>query len=190
MIYRLKEFLLRILGDIKVYKFPFFMIYDPSSFKVKGAHTRAAINLLQPGDIVLRKYVAYLDGFFIPGSYSHTGIYVGDNTIIHAIAEGVQKIDIIDFLRCDGFCILRPKGFQEEAMARLHTWLGMAYDFEFKSNNSKFYCHELGVHAYNELDIAPIPVTFLGHTLKKIQPKYLADSFLRSPDFIKIYEYK
>lgn len=189
MLYKLKAFFLKILGDIKVFRYPFFIIYDPTTYFVKGTQTREAINRLKPGDIILRKYVAYLDGFLIPGKYSHTGVYVGNNTVIHAVAEGVVKIDIIDFLRCDGFCILRPRAYQARAIMRVTSWLGRDYDFEFKHGNMKFYCHELGMYAYKELSIEPVPVSFMGKTIRWMKPRYLADSFLNSPDFKKIYEY-
>ena len=71
-LHKLKIIFLTILGDIKMFKFPFFLVYDPSSFAVKGYHTRLAMEMLKPGDIVLRRYRMYLDGVFIPGKYSHT----------------------------------------------------------------------------------------------------------------------
>ena len=41
--------LLDIIGDIKVFKFPFFMVYDPSFFKMTGEKIQAACEILQPG---------------------------------------------------------------------------------------------------------------------------------------------
>ena len=83
MFKKIKKLFLNILGDIKVYRFPFFMIYDPTTFLIKGYHTRQAINAIQTGCIVLRGYKCYADGFFIPGDFSHSGIYVGDGMMIH-----------------------------------------------------------------------------------------------------------
>ena len=106
----IKSVLLSIFGDIKVYKWPFFMVYCPTSFRVKGFHTLEAMRFLQPGDIIQRKFINYLDGYFIPGSYSHTGIYIKDSTVIHAIAEGgVSETSVIDFMRCDAVRILRTR---------------------------------------------------------------------------------
>ena len=59
---KLKTLFLNILGDIKLYPFPFFMVYDPSTFLVKGYHTRQAINAIQTGCIVMRGYKCYADG--------------------------------------------------------------------------------------------------------------------------------
>jgi uncharacterized protein YycO len=130
---KIKHGFLNILGDIKVYRFPMFIVYDPTTYFIKGYHTRQAMDIIEPGDIVMRGYKSYLDGFFIPGTFSHSSVYVGDGKIVHAIAEGVQKIDIIDFLRCDRFCIMRPKNRElaSKAVERANAFIGTPYDFDF-----------------------------------------------------------
>ena len=185
----LKVKLLTILGDIKVYKFPFFLIYDPSTFRVKGYHTRQAMNFLKPGDIILRRYRMYLDGMFIPGKYSHTGVYVGDGKIIHAVAEGVSEIDVIDFLRCDGFCILRQSDQNAalKAVEYVRDVLGQKgqYDFDFKDENGSWYCHELGAKAYPDAGLEMKASRIMGF---KVAPRWLAASFLECESFSKILE--
>ena len=185
----LKKKGLDIIGDIKVYRFPFFMIYDPSTFRVKGYHTRQAMELVKPGDLILRKYVNYLDGFFIPGEYSHTGIYVGDGQMVHAVSENVSHIDIIDFLRCDSFCILRAKdqALVPRAIEIAESLVGSSYDFDFEDSNSGFYCHELGVSCYPTLDLKKKPVKILGIRLKE---RYLSSTFTESDDFETVLEVK
>ncbi|MDZ7858418.1 YiiX/YebB-like N1pC/P60 family cysteine hydrolase [Sphaerotilus sp.] len=74
---KLSEWFLTIFGDIKVFRFPFFLVYDPGSYQVKGDDVRALLRVLQPGDILLRAYTNYLDGKFIPGKFSHAGLYCG-----------------------------------------------------------------------------------------------------------------
>jgi len=123
--------IIKIFGDIKVFKWPLFMVYDPGSYKVKGYQARQVLDIIQPGDILLRGYDNYLDGFFIPGKFSHAGLYVGEVTdkdfrkvskynnelfhtgkqmVVHAMAEGVFIEDILDFCRTDRMIILRfPK---------------------------------------------------------------------------------
>lgn len=66
--------------------------------------------MLEPGDVILRGFDNYLDGYFIddPHGYSHGAIYVGKEKIIHAVVEGVSEINVLDFMRCDRICILRP----------------------------------------------------------------------------------
>lgn len=182
---------LTIIGDIKIYKYPCFLLYNPSEYeyKIHGEDLRILQQLVEPGDILLRSYEHYLDGMLIPGKYSHAGIYIGDNKVIHAIAEGVKEIDIIDFFQCDKACILRPNKNQDIAIERAKKILNSPYDFKFNNNDSSaFYCTELAYYCYSELDIVPTKVTFLGFTLNFLQPRYLTESFLTNSNFKNIIE--
>ena len=190
MLKAIKRWFLTIFGDIKVYRFPMFILYAPDTFRVKGNDTRKALELLKPGDIVLRKYVHYLDGYFIPGKYSHSSLYVGDGKIVHAVADGVELIDAIDFLRCDGFCILRQddeaEAEQAVAFAKAQEEKKAKYDFDFVSGNGSFYCHELVAAAYSDLGIEKKGVTMF--KLFRIQPRFLAESFLENGKFRTVME--
>jgi hypothetical protein len=138
MLNSVKNGLLRIFGDIKVFKWPMFILYDPGSYKVKGEDMRAVIELIQPGDMLVRGYDNYLDGYFIPGYFSHAGLYLGKVTaddrklitspegakrfktgsqmVIHSMAEGVFMEDILNFCRCDTMAIVRfPERFAAPA---------------------------------------------------------------------------
>lgn len=142
---RLAERFLTVFGDIKVFRWPMFVVYDPGSYKVRGAHMREAMKRVRPGDILLRRYDSYLDGFFIPGYFSHVGMYLGEVTeadaahvpesmrgrvktgeqmVIHALAEGVLMEDLFDFFRCDGLLIVRPPKLLRR------TWQGSTPLFE------------------------------------------------------------
>ena len=185
LIRHLKRAFLDILGDIKVYRYPCFVVYDPSTFLVKGHHTREAMELLEPGDIVLRKYVHYLDGYFIPGEFSHASVYVGDGMIVHAISEDVSYIDVIDFLRCDGFCILRPKvrSLAGPAVKRAKELVGKHYDFDFVDGNDEYYCHELAVECYRSMGLEKKETRILGF---RVKPRYLSTTFTESGKFDEI----
>ncbi|HNY29560.1 MAG TPA: hypothetical protein PKO15_01615 [Fibrobacteria bacterium] len=130
---KLYDQLVTILGDIKIFRYPFWMVYDPGSYKIKGPESRLVQSLLQPGDILLRRYDGYLDGRIIGGAFSHAALYVGQvseadkaeappegrtsryfetgpEMVSHSTAEGVHLEDILTFLRCDGVAVLRlPK---------------------------------------------------------------------------------
>lgn len=186
--YKAKAKVLDVFGDIKVYPWPMFIVYSPKSFLVKGEQTRIAESILLPGDIIQRKYTCYLDGKFIPGKYSHTGVYIGNGLVVHAISEGVSTIDVIDFLRCDAFCIIRAKDYREKAVELALHFLGRPYDFSFESTNKRIYCHELGKHCYPDLIVEPQQPTLFGFTFG-MQKKFLSESFLNSPDFHVVYEY-
>lgn len=114
---------------------------------IKAEEIRMADALLQPGDVICRGYNYYLDSHFIPGDYSHSGLVVDQSNMIHAVAEGVSKIDIIDFIKdVDRFIVLRPNLSQSELADVLdrafeHLEHKRPYDFTFKDPNN-FYCHE------------------------------------------------
>jgi hypothetical protein len=133
--------LLTIFGDLKVYRFPMFLLYDPGAYRVRGEDAREAMARVRPGDILLRGYVNYLDGYFIPGYFSHAGLYIGsvveeerdrverprgkeifrpgEQMVIHSMAEGVFMEDLLNFCRCDYMAILRfPDSFTRASGAK------------------------------------------------------------------------
>jgi len=188
---KIKNSLLNILGDLKYYKWPMFIVYDPSEYAIDGEKSREIMKVVRTGDLLLRRYNHYLDGCFIPGKYSHTGIYVGDGKMIHAVAEGVSYCDILEFLRCDGICILRPTCGQRAAveLAKKCVTDGIPYDFDFKEGNKALYCHELGAVCYSNLRIEKkVPKLFKG-LIHSTVTRWLAESFLTSPDFKVVGEY-
>jgi hypothetical protein len=120
---------LTFFGDIKVFPFPMFCIYDPGGYRVRGEDIRNLISRVKPGDILVRGFRNYLDGYFIPGYFSHAGLYLGRveekdkelvtrpegkklfrpgaQMVVHALAEGVLMEDLIQFCRCDYLAVLR-----------------------------------------------------------------------------------
>lgn len=191
--YKIKAKLLTIFGDIKVYRWPMFIIYAPKTFRVKGFHTRTIMNLIKPGDVLMRSYVDYLDGYFIPkgkSGCSHTGIYVGENNVIHAMAEGIVQHDLIDFCRCDKIILMRPKKNTKSAINAAKKFLkdGIEYDFDFTSGNKALYCHEFTASCYPRLEIKKITQKKFFGLLKATV--YLADSFFTNPNFKLVHESK
>jgi hypothetical protein len=180
------------LGDIKVNRYFPWITYCPEDYMVEAPQIRQAICLLQPGDIVLRYQDDYIIDHMIPGKYSHSGLYIGNGTIIHSISEGVQTIDIMDFLRCDAFIILRLAYLNKEAVDRAREWIGKGYDHDFKSGNDKFYCHELVAEAYApigyiDIHIEKIEVDCFGMEIGK--EAYTSDSFMDNLYMKTIMEY-
>lgn len=186
---KLKEKLLSIFGDIKLIPWPLFIYYQKGDYySVSGEDTNKILDVIMPGDVIIRGYDSYLDGYFIPGEYSHSGIYVGDGYVVHAVAEGVRKDTVIDFCRCDRVSVLRPSKGQDTAIARALSWIGKPYDFDFTEGESAFYCHELTARAYSELSIDKVVPYFWFIKFKKAEKRYLAESFIASADFRKILE--
>jgi hypothetical protein len=190
LMYNAKRFVLTIFGDIKIFKWPFFVIYQPTSFRIKGADTRNIMNCIQPGDVIMRAYNDYLDGYFIPkgeSGCSHSGLYVGDNMVVHSVAEGSSLIDIIDFCRADKIIVLRPSNGQEWAIehAKKCADANIPYDFNFEPGPGKYYCHEFTASCYPQLNIKPLSRKVFGFISS---PKaFLADSFYVNSNLTKIY---
>lgn len=124
----------------------------------------------------------------IGGDWSHGAIYVGDDTIIHAIAEGVSEINIIDFCQCDRIAIFRPSKHQKTAIKIAKKFLAehIGYDFLFEKSSSFLYCYELAAMSYPKLNIPTISFTKFFGLLKK-KDVYLAKSFYTSPDLKLVY---
>lgn len=187
---------LTIIGDIKIFKWPMFIVYDPVLYRIKGSDLRKLCSTLEIGDIVMRAYHEYLDSKFIPGKYSHSGVYIGDGMVIHAVAEGVCKIDAMDFFQADNGIILRLRDSRteegrlkiEKAVSQAHCNLGKKYDFFFAEGDDAFYCHEHTASCFKGCDIKKHTATALWGLLKKKEPVYLAQSFLESPDFEVVLE--
>lgn len=179
---------LTILGDIRISKFPPFLYYDTVDFKVKGDIIERVQKILEPGDIIARGYDSYLDSKFIPDplSFSHGAIYLGNNTVIHAVAEGVNLIHLYDFLQCDRMAVFRPKNkrklesLAKQAIEISKRLLGKNYDFFFSDGDSAIYCFELVSLAYPTLDIKRVEVKKLFGLIRK--HVYIAESLFRSKD--------
>ena len=143
--------IMTVFGDIKVFKWPMFVLYQPKGYKVTGKQIKEIQDRAKPGDILLRGYDNYLDGYFIPGEYfSHAGFYEGGfhQKVIHAMAESVKIDTLIDFCRCDYLAILRIKHTTPHdiysAIRRANKYVGRPYDFYFDFNNpSDISCTEL-----------------------------------------------
>lgn len=189
--YKLWAKFLTAFGNIKCFDWPLFLVYDPTYFKMDGPHMKKALDLIQPGDVILRGYDSYLDGKFIDDNYkySHGALYIGHDKIIHAVAEGVSEIDILEFMQCDRICIFRPAKYQKAAISKAKQFLknNVKYDFSFRKGSSALYCFELCAECYDKLSLQKIKVSkFLGLVKRHV---YLAESFRQSKDFTRIFEY-
>lgn len=191
-LYKLWSKFLTAFGEIKIFKFPMFLVYDPHYFSVGGEQVLDIISILEPGDIILRGYDNYLDGCFIPDplSFSHGAIYIGNGKIIHAVAEGVSETNVIEFTRCDRIAIFRPKRYQRRAISRAKKFLKnkTPYDFGFNNSVSSLYCFELCGLCYDKLNIPTLSIKKFFGLIKK-ENVFLAESFVKSKDLTCIYHY-
>lgn len=192
MFYEIKAKLIGWFGDIQIFKYPFFIIIGHTAYKIKGQHQRDIINILKPGDVLLRRYDSYISGLMIPGYFTHAAIYVGDNQTIHLVGSGICKEDILTFSRCDNIEVLRfkdqltvykaiEKAYEQfsKGIKHNHEQLskGVKYDYDFDTHNSnRFYCTEFIDFCFN------YPIRgIIDH--KNILP----DDFLLSDKFDVVY---
>jgi len=183
---------LKIFGDIKVFPWPMFILYHPEGYGVKGEDVRKIIKLTKPGDILVRGYKRYLDGYFIPGFFSHAGIAVQEGMVIHSIAEGVFKEDLINFCRCDFMAVLRfqkgkvTEGDKYQACVKAEKMIGSSYDFEFESGDKEYYCTEMVYEAWRpHLEIEPMEIKALGGLIKK--KSFMPDQFWKHVDLNAVF---
>ena len=157
LLFKLEKAVFSFIGDIKWAGIlhPFWLTINAKTFRLKGKHYRIVEELIQPGDIIIRRFEGYLDKFLIPGWFNHAGIYIGNidtqkHMIVHAISDGVVIDDLIDFMKTDHMIILRaPQKLREEAMRRAKATIGSEYDFAFDFKESvRFSCTELISHCY------------------------------------------
>jgi hypothetical protein len=143
--YNAKSKFLSWASDIRVYPGGF-ILFGKSYYKIDGLDSRAILDALKPGDVMLRRYTHYLGSLMIPGHFSHAAIYVGDNKVIHMLGEGITEEDILTFLRCDDIAILRTNlEVSNKAIDTAKDLLAkkIPYDYDFSTNVDRLYCTEL-----------------------------------------------
>jgi len=147
----------KAIGKIYITKTPFFIMWNPKLHKLKGHEIRDIQNNLKPGDILLRRYDGYLNTYFTPGYWGHSGLAISENKVIHAIGKGVIKEDILDFCRADSIALLRFKEITDEninraiQIAEQMVIRKVKYDFQFADKNKNIYCTELINECYGEI---------------------------------------
>jgi len=185
-IYRIAKRTLTWFGDIML---------ATSPPKTKAEHIIKMQQLIEPGDVICRTYTYYLDSYFIPGEYTHSGLVVDKDTMIHSVAEGVTKIHPIDFIKdTDGFVVLRPKYLDLTALqkalvkAQFHINNETQYDFLF-SDPDKFYCHEFVCDCLRNGGINVSPSSFYAGIwpIKFKKTAYLASDIIAN--CAKVYEF-
>lgn len=182
----------KVFGNTKVYKYPFWFVYDPEDPGVDGDHLLRIMKVIKPGDVIMRGWRHYLNGFFIPGEYSHGGVYVGNGEVVHAVAKGVVRCNLLDFAMADRVCIVRPASHSlaGAAQAELFASQKIPYDYQMTEGQEAMYCFELCAECYrNTLHIEKQHPQILNGLISRKEPAWLSASFLNSPDFKKVFEY-
>ena len=185
LIYKIQTAVLSVIGDMQCFgwKHPLWFAWSPRGYQLKGEDYRIVKKLIQPGDILLQRYEAWIDKIFIPGFFNHAGIYIGGEKeqVVHAISEGVLVEDIINFMRTDHLIVLRTnKEFADKAIEKALSIIGSEYDFSFDFTNSRrFSCTEV------------IDFCFPGLLERKKyfgRPTVTPDSIAENKNFTKIFD--
>ena len=162
----------------------------------KAKQIERMMEVIKTGDVICRGYTYYLDGYFIPGEYTHSGIVINERGMVHSIAEGVGYIHPIDFVKdTDRFVIIRPryKNNNEQQAIERAIWHSdcnnTQYDFTFSDPN-KFYCHEFTVDCLNRAKIYPktSKITFGIGMFKYTKSIYTAKDIISVGSIV--YEFK
>ena len=207
-----RQWVLDALGRVRVYGRPLWFVFGPRGYEVKARHLRKALAFLEPGDVLVRRYDSCLLSLLIPGRFSHSGVYVGTETVcgdtagvvVHALGTGVQKTDVIDFLMgCAGFAVLRPKCGPEgkDLACRIaRRYVGVTYDYRFdicedydnleevQARTRSVYCHELTRSCFPRLRVPTLLPQLWNGMVRSSKRQFLADSFFESPDFEVVYD--
>ncbi len=151
--YKIQKAIIKWFGTIMVFKHPMFVMFGSYHYKLKGDEIRKILTLRKPGDILLRRYDHYLSGLMIPGYWTHTGYYQGNNRVIHMLGEGITNEDILTFCRCDNLAIIRcmDKDLVKKSQELIKEELkkNVQYDFAFNTTSPKrFYCSELSSYIF------------------------------------------
>jgi hypothetical protein len=154
LLYKVKSHFLSWVSDIRLYPGGIILFGD-SHYKIKGADIRNIINVIKPGDVLLRRYDHYLGSVTIPGYWSHAAIYIGEEYYVaQMLGAGLGKEDILTFTRADAMCILRcdNEDIVNKAIAKANDYLkvGVPYDYDFDDKSTKrFYCTEFVDNLFN-----------------------------------------
>ena len=181
--YKIKSAFLKWFSDIQLFRVPLWFIFGKTSYNINGVDSRNILNVLQPGDVLLRRYDHYVAGLFIPGYFTHVSIYVGDDNVIHMLGDGICKEDILTFLRCDDILVLRhsdPRKSEtaiKKAFEFLLEKIPYDYDFNFQLQN-RFSCTELVDNCYDHFEF----------NSKKMDKIISPDDFLNVNQLVTIWK--
>lgn len=161
----MKKFFIDFFGGIRIYPGGIIFFGDHTA-QLKGPDVREIIDTLEPGDVVLNRHDHYVSSLFIGGSFSHAGLCVAKDTIIHVGINGIAKEDILTFTRADAFAIIRPKDKKKinTAIERAYRYLeiGIQYDYDFdKYSDDYFYCSEFVDSCYGYIMRDNVSETFI-----------------------------
>lgn len=186
IVYKIAKRILTWFGDI---------MFATKPPKTKAKEILKLLNIIQPGDIVCRSYNYYLDSYFIPGIFTHSGLVISKDKMIHSIAEGMEEVHPIDFVKdTDSFVVVRPHYLSDIDISNVlnraewHMTNKTEYDFLF-NDPDKFYCHEFTVDClkYANIEIPVSTISMGKWPIKFKKQVYLAEEIIAKCDVAYLF---
>lgn len=160
-LYKILEVVLTYIGRLHYSWHPFFIYYRKTYPNTCYSDAYEEIKkVIQPGDILLQYKKNQIINWFIPGLFSHVGIYVGDigekkGRIVHSSSPKVQVTDLFYFLKCNELAIVRPNITEAErdlAVQNVIDSIECPYDYTFifeeKKGRRRLSCTGLLYNAF------------------------------------------
>jgi len=150
---KMRKGLIDTFGNVRLYSGGM-IFWGKSGYRIDGPDQRSILDVIRPGDILLRRYTHYVGSMLTPGYWSHCALYIGDNNdIIHAAGGGVNTTDILTFMRTDSLALVRCDDVDllpaAIAYAKEKLAAQVPYDYDFKAENDALYCSELIWEAFD-----------------------------------------
>jgi hypothetical protein len=107
--------------------------------------------MLQKGDILLLGQREKVSGYIIPGIVTHTALYIGNHTCIHALGQGVEKEKLKKTLYpFDTLIILRPRFSKKKkqsiiraAISYATKQVGKPFNYLLEKGTQQYCCTQL-----------------------------------------------
>jgi len=146
--------------------------------KVRTKHRNEIKALLQPGDVLVTRHLHALTNLFLPGTWPHTALYVGDAAerqtldiqakerinklwqddicTFEALKDGVRLRSLEETLNVDGFIVIRPNLSSagiKTGIERVLMHAGKYYNFDFDFFRSdRLVCTEVIYRAFDGIE--------------------------------------
>jgi len=121
------------------------------------------LTMLQPGDVLVTRKEHAVTNYFLPGYWPHVAMYVGDQTVVEAMKDGVLEREMSSPFGNDSVAIIRPRMDQpliQRAIERARTHVGKPYDFDFDFTRAdRLVCTEVVYRSYEGLGRMQFPLT-------------------------------
>jgi hypothetical protein len=120
-----------------------------AKFKLQTPEYLETLKHLKVGDIILRTYENFSSNWFIPGKYTHAGVYIGrygdiEHAIIHMVDPHTTLDTVAAYMACDGIQVWRKKGELSDVEVQSVIEYGITYlqkkveyDYEFLITESE-----------------------------------------------------